>query len=285
MVAQFRKAHSDVDIPHELIAEAFSEAAADTVWDERAPIKGNNVACCRPALDEEDLRAHCTDYEQAAMFLHKQEVKPLLQSVDGSEFGWSSRREWAIYAGGECNSELWALPLPSAEDAALRDCGFWPREPADMPIPTSDADVRLSLEFTTPIRQIISHDSHPGRACVRTDSMVTLVDLIQRHSGSSRIPHVDANIAGSPYTYDTGDRWTCHASWNARNASEIALASGTGCVRLWDYATSRDTLLRGADTDMQYDIQWNCCDIYRNLPVRLASDACYSSFYARGQSV
>ncbi|KAJ2196055.1 hypothetical protein IW141_004099 [Coemansia sp. RSA 355] len=273
MVNQFRKLHSDIDIPHDIIAEAFSEAAADNTWEGQVPSRGNTIACCRPALDEAGLGENDASFKEAAAFCHKREVRPLLQSIGiknsqelDTELKWSSHREWAVYAGGECCNELWTLPLPSANDGSLRDLGFWPQERMDMPI--SDTEVHPSLEFTTPIRQILAHDSHPGRVCVRTDSMVCMVNMTQHHSGLHLIPRIDASVVGCPYTYDSGDRWTCHASWNPWHISELALASGTGCVRLWDCTTGNATLLRDTDTVEHNTIQWNCCE-YWSCPRQL----------------
>ncbi|KAJ2356721.1 hypothetical protein H4S01_006643, partial [Coemansia sp. RSA 2610] len=98
--------------------------------------------------------------------------------------------------------------------------------------------------------------------------MVCTVSLTQSHSGPNWVPQLEACIDGSPYTYDAGDRWTCHASWNPWCSSEYALASGTGCIRLWDCATDRGTVLKAANPSIDYDIQWNSCE-YWSCPRQL----------------
>ncbi|KAJ1734261.1 TATA box-binding protein-associated factor RNA polymerase I subunit C [Coemansia biformis] len=282
MVYNFRRAHGDLDIPHELLATAFQEAEADGGWDNIPSMKGGVVAVCRPALGDRwppnpppnagETGGSAEDNLRGLRF--KRDIKPALatraraEGDDGdseaaSEPGvWSSRREWAMYASGECGNELWALPLPLPDDGAhafpsLRRCG------SAIPDATA-AEVAPSIEFTTPIRQVAAHSSHPGAVCVRTDSMVAIVGLSQCHRGPNWTPYVSADVVGHPYSYDSGDRWTCHASWSPWRATEIALASGTGSVRLWDCAAGREVLLKDAEQAGSYDIQWNCCEFWNS---------------------
>ncbi|KAJ2772451.1 hypothetical protein IWQ57_001760, partial [Coemansia nantahalensis] len=274
MVYNFRRAHSDLDIPHELLASAFRDAKETGSRDGIPSAKGGTVAVCRPALGEQqpthpppgaDTGGDAAE-DWLAVLRHKRNVDAVLSGraahEDASELPrgplWSSRREWAMYAGGECGNELWALPLPLADDAAQ---GFPSLQRRDTDC-AAGAEVRPSIEFTTPIRQVVARASHPGFACVRTDSMVATVALSQYHEGAEWEPHVDADVAGHPYSYDSGDRWTCHASWSPWRAAESALASGTGAVRLWDCAAGRETLLGNADQAGEYDIQWNCCEYW-----------------------
>ncbi|KAJ2704201.1 TATA box-binding protein-associated factor RNA polymerase I subunit C, partial [Coemansia spiralis] len=274
MVYNFRRAHGDLDIPHELLASEFRDAEAAGSWGGLPAIKGGTVAICRPALGEQQpehpppaTRARADAAEDGlAVLRHEMNVDPVLSGRStrgtGSELAraplWSSRREWAMYAGGECGNELWALPLPSADDVVQ---GFPSLQRRDIDA-VAEATVGPSIEFTTPIRQVVARAAHPGFVCVRTDSMVATVALSQCHWGAEWAPNVDADVAGHPYSYDSGDRWTCHVSWSPWRAAETALASGTGTVRLWDCIASCETMLKDADQAGDYDIQWNCCEYW-----------------------
>ncbi|KAJ2787209.1 hypothetical protein GGI15_000929 [Coemansia interrupta] len=148
----------------------------------------------------------------------------------------TSSRDWVLYADGDSASELWARSL-YADDSEASAC---------------------ALEFTTAVRQIETHAAHPGLACVRTDSMVALAKIDEQHLSLS------AQIAGNVYDYGSvgGDQWTCHAAWSPWVASEIALASATGAVRLWDCATREETDVLSAANSRR---QWSMCSFW-NAP-------------------
>ncbi|KAI9479276.1 hypothetical protein LPJ78_002656 [Coemansia sp. RSA 989] len=263
MISQFQKACSDTDISYEMVTRLFRDAALDTAWNIQPPVKGNTVACCRPLLEDELSEDYEIDSEIAAALQHNHKVYPFA-NISTNDYKWTSHREWAMYAGGEGNNELWALPLPSKEDDFLYSSGYWPYIGTEHPF--SEAEVAPSIKFTTRIRQVLAHPSHLGRVCVRTDSMVSILDLVQGHSGPRFVPRIEAKVVGIPYTYDNGDQWTSHMSWNPWRVSELALASGTGCVRLWDCATGYETELKSCDSEN--DIEWNCCE-YWSCPRQL----------------
>ncbi|KAJ2807475.1 TATA box-binding protein-associated factor RNA polymerase I subunit C [Coemansia guatemalensis] len=276
MVSHFRSIHADLDISHGIIAGEFRDAMDDASRDVMAFTKGNTVACCRPALDEE-LIPHTTPSGIEAGMLPKEIISAARRQQEiwlhfgGRDHGngddvleaprWSSHREWALYAGGECNSELWSLPLPSREDMASEFPSLRSRAGADPRQYGMEAEP--SMEFSTPIRQILACDEHPGFVCVRTDSMVGIISVAQCHRGIEWTPYIRANIVGEPYAYDSGDNWTCHAAWSRWNISELALASGTGAIRLWDCnAGSATTLKDDKWPSARYDIQWNSCEYW-----------------------
>ncbi|PIA16294.1 hypothetical protein COEREDRAFT_8428 [Coemansia reversa NRRL 1564] len=276
MVCQLRNMHADLDIPHDLIAGLFRDAMDDASRDVMSFTKGNTVTCCRPALNEKSIphtlppgaKAGMSPKEIITAARGKQEVglnfagsgysdRDVVENV----LGWSARREWTVYAGGECNNELWSLPLPSTEDMGSVFPSLRPRAGVD---PTqSGVEAEPSIEFSTPIRQILASDAHPGFACVRTDSMVSIISVTQCHRGVEWTPYIQANIVGEPYAYDSGDNLTCHASWSQWNISELALASGSGAIRLWDCNVGSITTIQDKDfLSSRYDIQWNCCEYW-----------------------
>ncbi|KAJ1864145.1 hypothetical protein LPJ73_000340 [Coemansia sp. RSA 2703] len=142
----------------------------------------------------------------------------------------ASDRDWVLHADGDTGSELWARSL-YADEASVS---------------------ARAMEFTTAIRQIETHAVHTGLACVRTDSMVGLAKIDERHLSLS------ARIVGNAYDYGSvgGDQWTCHAAWSPWMASEFALASITGAVRLWDCATREETSVLSAVSSRR---QWSMC--------------------------
>ncbi|KAJ2008841.1 TATA box-binding protein-associated factor RNA polymerase I subunit C [Coemansia thaxteri] len=264
----FGQLHRDLDIPQGIINDAFGEALDESDWDHIASKKGNTMACCRPALNRADVALYAEHlHEEPLTFLqkacHKKDVKPVSAPKDDGEYRWSSHRAWALYPGGACNNELWALPLPAIGDQRASFPSLrYRRGSADF---VQDASAQPSIEFARTIRQLVTREEHPGVACVRTDNMVSLLGLTQRHQPPSWTPCVEAEIVGSPYLYDQGDVWTGHVSWSPWTMSEMALASGTGCVRLWDCSASRETVLKQCDDQSAYDNQWNCCE-YWNSP-------------------
>ncbi|KAJ2078728.1 hypothetical protein H4R24_004281 [Coemansia sp. RSA 988] len=276
MVYHFRSMHADLDISHEIIAGEFRDAKDDASRDIMAFTKGNTVACCRPALSEE-LIPHTLPPNAKAGILPKELISAARWQHDvglhfcDMDYGdgddvlearkWSSHREWAMYAGGECNNELWSLPLPSLGDTAYGFPSLQSRAGADRS--QSDVEIGPSIEFSTPIRQIIACDAHPGFVCVRTDSMVGIISVAQCHRGAEWTPYIRANVVGEPYAYDSGDNWTCHAAWNQWNISELALASGTGAIRLWDCNVgSETTLIDNKCPSPHNDVQWNSCEYW-----------------------
>ncbi|KAJ2613116.1 hypothetical protein H4S08_002373 [Coemansia sp. RSA 1365] len=276
MVCQLRNMHADLDIPHDLIAGLFRDALDDASRDAMSYTKGNTVACCRPALNEKSIphtlppgaKAGMSPKEIIAAARGKQEVGLNFGGSgysDNDDFqdalGWSACREWTVYAGGECNNELWSLPLPSTEDMGIAFPSLRPR--ADVDAAPSGVEAGPSMEFSTPIRQILASDSHPGFVCVRTDSMVGIISVAQCHRGVEWAPYIQADVVGEPYAYDSGDNWTCHASWCQWNISELALASGSGAIRLWDCNVGSVTTLQDKNLpSSRYDIQWNCCEYW-----------------------
>ncbi|KAJ2491437.1 hypothetical protein IWW37_002321 [Coemansia sp. RSA 2050] len=268
MCNAFGVIHRDLDIPDGIIRDALTEALDESDWNHIASKKGNVVACCRPVLNRIDV-VQCANEQGVAGLewlqraCNKRDVRPVMAPGDEREYRWSSHRMWALYPGGECNSELWALPLPTTEDQH----GEFPslRYRARANDLSRRAEVRPSIEFARTIRQVITRELHPGFACVRTDNMVSLLSLVQRHLPPDWVPEVEISVAGLPYLYDRGDKWTCHASWNPWTMSEMALASGTGCVRLWNSDAGCTTELKGRDVSDKYGNQWNCCE-YWNSP-------------------
>ncbi|KAJ1964694.1 hypothetical protein GGI12_001263 [Dipsacomyces acuminosporus] len=180
MARQFEKLHKDLDIPHDLLSGAFKEAATDSAWDSSRYTEGSLISCCRPALGSqlllEDVNADADrEWYTAARF--RKDVKPICDFSPGdgdgdgydadeysTGYGWSSHREWALYAGGECNNELWAAPLPAAGDEGdtFPSLQFRPNRGQS----AQKTEVRASIEFTTSIKQIITNNLHPGFACV-----------------------------------------------------------------------------------------------------------------------
>ncbi|KAJ1663836.1 TATA box-binding protein-associated factor RNA polymerase I subunit C [Coemansia sp. RSA 1813] len=270
MLRQMQIVNRELDIPPEIIVDALQEASVDTTCESASPFTGNVVACCRPVVDcsavlqSRNLSKKALSY-RLAVLRNKVDVKPGLSTgkANANEshgYRWSSRRKWALYAGGECNSELWAMPLlaESNKQYALDELG-----------PTGDrADAKPAIEFTTAIRQVSARDSHPGFACVRTDSMVALIQAMEVSNAAARNLRIRAELVGDPYSYDGGDQWTTHVSWSPWNVSELALASGTGAVRLWDCSLGRQTELKTSDDMGLHGLQWNCCE-YWNSPRHL----------------
>ncbi|KAJ2887941.1 hypothetical protein FB639_000980 [Coemansia asiatica] len=152
-------------------------------------------------------------------------------------------REWILFAGSETKSELWMQPLRS-----------------DM-----QSGAFCSMEFTTAIRQIRTHRAHLGLACVRTDSMAALVQMV------SDDPQVTLQISGTPYDYGSrgADHWVCDAAWSPWMASEIALASATGDVRLWDCSAARETSAFAGRGPRR---RWAACDYWGAPRVLLCAD-------------
>ncbi|KAI8325567.1 hypothetical protein GQ54DRAFT_204385 [Martensiomyces pterosporus] len=269
MTLQFEKLHKDLDIPHDLLVGAFKEASGESVGNPTGFTQGNLVACCRPALSthqppKDTAVALGSAWPTSAQFQRDVKLGPDdRRGEQGLEYRWSSHREWTLYAGGECGNELWAAPIPAAGDSGEMFPSLRFRSGAGQP--ASDVDVQASIEFTTPVRQIIARNPHPGFACVRTASMVSLLSITQCYSSSNWTPYIKASIAGCPYSYDDGDPWTCHVSWSPWTLSEAALASGGGYIRLWDFEAGRGSELKTGDGLEDYDIQWNCCE-YWNSP-------------------
>ncbi|KAJ2584236.1 hypothetical protein GGH95_000519 [Coemansia sp. RSA 1836] len=268
MYKSFSMVHRDLDIPKDILCDALTEALDESDWDHIASKRGNVMACCRPTLNRADIVQHAEQEGRPALewlqkTCYKRNVRPITAPRSNHEYRWSSHRMWAFYPGGTCNSELWTLPLPTAEDqhsdfSSLRYRG---RESKSM----RGVEAGPSIEFARTIRQIATRESHPGYACIRTDNMVGLLSLVQRHQPPDWVPRVEVDVVGSPYLFDQGDMWICHASWSPWTVSEIALASGTGCIRLWDCNAGRETELKGCDVSDKYDDQWNCCE-YWNSP-------------------
>ncbi|KAJ2025060.1 hypothetical protein IWW57_003516 [Coemansia sp. S610] len=268
MCSAFGLTHRDIDIPDSILRDALTEAMDESDWNHIASMKGNVVASCRPVLNRVDV-VQCAN-EQGVPGLewlqkacNKRDVRPVTAPSNEREYRWSSHRMWALYPGGDCNSELWALPLPTTDDRH----GEFPslRYRARANDLSRRVEVKPSIEFARTIRQVITREAHPGFACVRTDNMVSLLSLAQRHLPPDWVPEVEVSVAGLPYLYDRGDKWTCHASWSPWTMSELALASGTGSVRLWDSDAGRATELKGSDISDRCDNQWNCCE-YWNSP-------------------
>ncbi|KAJ2592725.1 TATA box-binding protein-associated factor RNA polymerase I subunit C [Coemansia sp. RSA 1722] len=146
----------------------------------------------------------------------------------------SASRECVFFASGETKAELWTQPL------------------------RSDSKTRAfcAMKFSTAIRQIKTQSAHPGLACVRTDSMTGLVRMVGNGPG------LPLQISGTPYDYGASgaDQWICDAAWNPWVAPELALASSTGAVRLWDCSAGRETnVLSGSSSNRQ---QWSVCDFW-----------------------
>ncbi|KAJ2725743.1 hypothetical protein GGI07_001111 [Coemansia sp. Benny D115] len=163
--------------------------------------------------------------------------------------------ELALFAGGEARTQLWAKNLQS------------------------EASTKV-LELTTPVRQICTRRAHSGIALLRTDSMAGLVrlgSLTDARPAASR-------IAGYVYDYGCGDARTCHAAWSPWMASEAALASANGTVRLWDFGTASEVLIESAEDHATAARQWTSCD-YLGSPRVLfkATAAALTSIDARAQ--
>ncbi|KAJ2746755.1 hypothetical protein GGI20_001085 [Coemansia sp. BCRC 34301] len=269
MFSTFSSLHQDLDIPKDILCDGFAEALDESDWDHIASKKGNVMACCRPTLNRADIIHYAEQegkpgLEWLRKTCYKRNSKPITAPrSSSSEYRWSSHRAWAFYPGGACNNELWALPLPTIDD----QCSDFPslqyrRHGRKSP---RGVEAKPSIEFARTIRQVAANELHPGYACVRTDNMVSLLSLVQRYHPPDRVPRVEADVVGKPYLYDRGDMWICHASWSPWAMSEMALASGTGCIRLWDCTVGRATELKRRDVSDKYDDQWNCCE-YWNSP-------------------
>ncbi|KAJ2445482.1 hypothetical protein GGI03_007660, partial [Coemansia sp. RSA 2337] len=216
MCNTFGMLHRDLDIPKDIIRDGFTEALDESDWDHIASKKGNVVGCCRPILNRVDV-VQCANeqgepgLEWLQRTCNKRDVRPVAAASSEREYRWSSHRTWALYPGGDCNSELWALPLPTAADQHSEFPSLRYRQRASES--ARRAEVGPSIEFARTIRQVITRDSHSGFACVRTDNMVSLLSLVQRHQEPDWEPRIEASVVGLPYLYDRGDKWTCHASW------------------------------------------------------------------------
>ncbi|KAJ1799332.1 hypothetical protein LPJ59_001903 [Coemansia sp. RSA 2399] len=270
MLRQMRAVHRELDIPPEVILDALQEASVDTMRESTSPFTGNVVACCQPIIDDSAL-SHLTGVNsttveaQRIALRDKVDVKPGLsigkRGIDEAHgYRWSSNHKWVIYPGGECNSELWAMPLRVEAKASHA-------QNKDSPM-ADNLEAKPAMEFTTAIRQVSARESHPGFACVRTDSMAALVRVTQVCDATARNSRVHAEVVGDPYSYDRGDMWTTHVSWSPWNIPELALASGTGAVRLWDCSLGQQTELKTSDDMGLYGLQWNCCE-YWNSPRHL----------------
>ncbi|KAJ2559461.1 hypothetical protein EV175_000325 [Coemansia sp. RSA 1933] len=270
MVQQMQIICHDMDIPPAVVVDALEEASVDAMRESTSPFTGNAVGYCRPVLDYSattwsgSLSKRNKFYRRSTM-RHKMDVKPDLLGMgpgDDSNHGyrWSSSCEWALYPGGECSSELWAMP---------QRVDFTALQAQSEDEPTSEGqDAQPAMEFTTAIRQISVREAHPGFACVRTDSMAALIQVTQVCDATALNSHVAAELVGDPYSYDRGDQWTTYVSWSPWNISELALASGTGAVRLWDCSAGKQTELKTSDDMGAYGLQWNCCE-YWNSPRHL----------------
>ncbi|KAJ2662647.1 TATA box-binding protein-associated factor RNA polymerase I subunit C [Coemansia sp. RSA 1200] len=267
MLRQIQVVHRDLDIPPRIILDAIHEATVDTMRESASPFTGNVVAQCRPVLDSSELfqsEAKPTGGRNPLLGVHrcKRDVKPDLMAnssgaVGNYQYGWSTNHRCVLYPGGECGSELWAIQL-------LPDNGVH-YAPYKHDLESFSPNVGPAIEFTTAIRQIAARDMHPGFACVRTDSMVTIVQVTEAYNSSGLNARIHANIVGEPYTYDNGDQWTTHVSWSPWDVSELALASATGAVRLWDCSRGIQTEIKGRDSAIRNKLQWNCCE-YWNSP-------------------
>lgn len=256
MMAYFELFQRDHDIPWEIVEDAIEESNLSSEWKSDPCKYGNAMACFHPAL-----APNSPSNDSARL---RQDVAPLTFSgvteAEGScidqEYRWSSHRQWALYPGGDCWNQLCSIPLPTLADEgdafpSLRSCTV-----ASNPEPV--------IEFTGTIRQLISREEYPGYVCFRTGNMVSLLDIEQHFDGNDHgQTFLEAKFAGQPYLYNKGDQWTCHASWSPWTMSEVAMASSTGCVRLWDFEVGQeDTMLNETDTDVVYDLQWNCCEYW-----------------------
>ncbi|KAJ2622759.1 TATA box-binding protein-associated factor RNA polymerase I subunit C [Coemansia sp. RSA 1358] len=264
MLRQLKITHRELDIPPEVIIDACQDSVADKACELASPSKGNVVACCRPVLDDEGLLPiYSIDIEKDTNRLkhlrYKQNVKPdlltynYMSTKQNDDYLWSSSRKWALYPGGECSNELWTLPLPMECDKRA----FF-----------SGEEARPAIEFTTAIRQIVTCDTHPGFACIRTDSLVGMIKVTEHYKAATSVPFVGAEAVGEPYTLDSGDQWTNHVSWNPWNISELALASGTGSIKLWNCSSQVQKDIKQSDDMEEYGAQWNCCE-YWNSPRHL----------------
>ncbi|KAJ2523914.1 TATA box-binding protein-associated factor RNA polymerase I subunit C [Coemansia sp. RSA 2049] len=284
MLRQIQVVHRDLDIPPRVILDAIHEATVDTMCESASPFTGNVVAQCRPVLNTSELfqsETKSTKGRNPFFEVHrcKMDVKPdLLANNSGAigncQYGWSTNHRWVLYPGGECGSELWAMQLLT--DSSVQ-CAPYKHDPESF-----SPDVGPIVEFTTAIRQIAARDMHPGFACVRTDSMVTIVQVTEAYNSSGLNARIHANIVGEPYTYDNGDQWTTHVSWSPWNVSELALASATGAVRLWDCSRGIQTEIKARDAAIRNRLQWNCCE-YWNSPRHFLCANPDSAFYLDGR--
>ncbi|KAJ2397735.1 hypothetical protein GGI23_003431, partial [Coemansia sp. RSA 2559] len=95
------------------------------------------------------------------MLRDKADVKPDLsigkRGIDEAHgYRWSSSHKWVLYPGGECNSELWAMPLRA--EAKTNHA-----QNEDSPL-ANNLEAKPAMEFTTAIRQVAARESHPGFA-------------------------------------------------------------------------------------------------------------------------
>ncbi|KAJ1938571.1 hypothetical protein FBU59_004398, partial [Linderina macrospora] len=265
-ISYFQEAYRELDIPYMLLKDMFCEDAVDKEWDRVRITDGNLIAVCRPELDRDAPISVDAESNIGSKWYRHEQFRRNVKRVETAEswsqetqYAWSSKHEWMLYAGGECGNRMFGMPLPTigdndqAADSAIR---------LQRAKGTNNIDVVPAIELTTPIKQIVSRPEHPGYACVRNMSMVALLSIAQKPDRSTGAPLLEANIAGNPYSFGTGDQWTSHMSWSPWDMSQSVLASSTGCARLWDFERSRETLI---EEEHEMPFEWNICE-YWNSP-------------------
>ncbi|KAJ1945393.1 hypothetical protein EC988_005764, partial [Linderina pennispora] len=265
-VSYLSDTHREIDIPSDLLKELIYEDHGDSEWERAGVTDGNTMAVCRPELDRDAPISDDAARKLGSKWRVRERFQQNVKRVDTAEpwgeetqYAWSSKHEWALYAGGECGNQLFGMPLPEINDSDQTIFStVRPRQSAG----SKDVDVVPALELTTPIKQIVTRKEHPGYACVRTMSTAALLRVTQKPSQFTGVPLLEADVAGNPYSFGTGDQWTSHMSWSPWDMSQAALASSTGSMRIWNFELNSDTLI---EEELDQPCQWNTCE-YWNSP-------------------